>query len=131
GGASQASSPTPKKQRAASFSLEAPLAKQVRADACNERLWQECLTLGKGRQAFLDRVQELFTCVCCQELAYLPVTTPCSHNLCQGCLKRSFKAEVFCCPTCRKDLGKDYELKVNTTLSGVLQALFPGYENGR
>lgn len=131
GGASEASSPTPKKQRAASFSLEAPLAKQVRADACNERLWQECLTLGKGRQAFLDRVQELFTCVCCQELAYLPVTTPCSHNLCQGCLKRSFKAEVFCCPTCRKDLGKDYELKVNTTLSGVLQALFPGYENGR
>lgn len=49
----------------------------------------------------------------------------------QGCLKRSFKAEVFCCPTCRKDLGKDYALKVNTTLSAVLKSLFPGYENGR
>lgn len=112
--------------------LEEGLRQRLQEDTANEKLWQECLASEEvGYQQFLDRVQELFTCVCCQELAHLPITTPCRHNLCQSCLKRSFKAEVYSCPTCRKDLGTDYKLEVNDTLRGVLNQLFPGYENGR
>lgn len=54
-----------------------------------------------------------------------------TSSVLQSCLKRSFKAEVYSCPTCRKDLGTDYKLEVNDTLRGVLNQLFPGYENGR
>ena len=49
----------------------------------------------------------------------------------QACLQRSFKAEVYCCPFCRNELGKDYSMASNKTLSKILLALFPGYENGR
>ena len=29
------------------------------------------------------------------------MTTPCGHNICLGCLNRSFKAKEFRCPSCR------------------------------
>ncbi|XP_075554830.1 E3 ubiquitin-protein ligase UHRF1-like [Dermacentor variabilis] len=129
---------TTKKRRASSgqlgssWALEASVRKTIEADKCNKRLWSECLAAtSMGRVAFLDRVQAVFTCVCCQELVCHPVTTPCNHNLCQSCLQRSFKAEVFSCPTCRQELGNTYTLLVNKSLLKTLQALFPGYENGR
>lgn len=129
---------TPKKRQASSgqhrssWALEASVRKTIEADKCNKRLWSECLAvISMGRVAFLDRVQTVFTCVCCQELVCHPVTTPCNHNLCQSCLQRSFKAEVFSCPTCRQELGNTYTLLVNRSLQKTLQALFPGYENGR
>ncbi|KAL1439622.1 hypothetical protein MTO96_031882 [Rhipicephalus appendiculatus] len=129
---------SPKKRRASSgkhgssWALETSVCKTIEADKCNKRLWSECLAMtSAGRVAFLDRVQTVFTCVCCQELVCHPVTTPCNHNLCQSCLQRSFKAEVFSCPTCRQELGNTYTLLVNKSLQKTLQALFPGYENGR
>lgn len=130
--------PISKKRRASSgqlktcWALEASVCKTIEADKCNQHLWSECLEMtSAGRVAFLDRVQTVFTCVCCQELVCHPVTTPCNHNLCQSCLQRSFKAEVFSCPTCRQDLGNTYTLLVNKSLQKTLQALFPGYESGR
>ena len=35
------------------------------------------------QDGFLDRVQETFCCICCQELVFKPVTTVCSHNVCK------------------------------------------------
>uniref|UniRef100_A0A671PRF4 E3 ubiquitin-protein ligase UHRF n=1 Tax=Sinocyclocheilus anshuiensis TaxID=1608454 RepID=A0A671PRF4_9TELE len=32
---------------------------------------------------FLRKVEQLFMCVCCQELSFQPVTTECSHNVCK------------------------------------------------
>lgn len=118
-------------------------------------------------QKFLQKVEELFTCICCQEIVFKPVTTECSHNVCkvsinssqsfrnrkiiiyfvdvknnvtpinailsslQSCITRSFKADVYCCPLCRTDLGKDYKMPVNSTLQDILKKFFPGYESGR
>lgn len=132
-GKSDDEAPVPKKQRSnETWDLESSVRKLLGADQCNKRLWSECLeVVPKGRVAFLARVQEVFTCVCCQELACRPVTTPCGHSICKKCLERSFKAEVFNCPTCRKELGESYDINVNTALQEALQALFPGYENGR
>lgn len=49
----------------------------------------------------------------------------------QDCLDRSFKADVYSCPACRYDLGKNYTMQVNETLQTILTQLFPGYGNGR
>lgn len=37
-------------------------------------------------QNFLRKVEQIFMCVCCQELAYQPITTPCQHNVCKVCV---------------------------------------------
>ena len=34
-------------------------------------------------QKFLQKVEELFTCICCQDIVYKPVTTTCAHNICK------------------------------------------------
>jgi len=49
----------------------------------------------------------------------------------QTCLQRSFKAEVYCCPACRAELGKNCKLTINTLLDAALNHLFPGYTKGR
>ena len=90
-----------------------------------------------------------------QDIVFMPVTTPCSHNICLACLKRSFDAEAFTCPACRfflatqillltintikpqffprEDLPKDLakESNVNKEARAALNQIFPGYEVGR
>lgn len=34
-------------------------------------------------QKFLNKVQEVFLCICCQEVVYQPITTECQHNVCR------------------------------------------------
>uniref|UniRef100_A0A1A7WJW3 RING-type E3 ubiquitin transferase n=1 Tax=Iconisemion striatum TaxID=60296 RepID=A0A1A7WJW3_9TELE len=80
---------------------------------------------------FLNKVEEVFLCICCQEVVFQPITTECQHNVCRECLQRSFRAEVYTCPACRHDLGKNYSMSVNKPLQDILTQLFPGYSNGR
>ncbi|XP_015193555.1 E3 ubiquitin-protein ligase UHRF2 isoform X2 [Lepisosteus oculatus] len=47
------------------------------------------------------------------------------------CLQRSFRAEVYTCPACRHDLGKDYIMVLNKILQSLLDQFFPGYSKGR
>uniref|UniRef100_A0A672J5T5 E3 ubiquitin-protein ligase UHRF n=1 Tax=Salarias fasciatus TaxID=181472 RepID=A0A672J5T5_SALFA len=82
-------------------------------------------------QNFLRKMEQIFMCVCCQELAFQPVTTACSHNVCKTCLQRSFRAKVYTCPACRHDLGRDYAMTQNRTLQLLLDQFFPGYSKGR
>ena len=76
-------------------------------------------------------MEERFLCICCQEIAFKPVTTTCFHNICLNCLQRSFRAGVYNCPHCRHELGKNLEMEPNEQLCKALNAIFPGYENGR
>lgn len=129
--ADQSGSPS-KKQAKVGYKLDPKVANQIEDDKANQKLWAEALVFTKeGSQKFLEKVEELFTCACCLDVVYLPVTIPCAHNICKACLQRSFKAEVYTCPACREDLGEKYEMVVNKPLRGVLNALMPGYENGR
>lgn len=73
----------------------------------------------------------MFSCICCQEIVFEPITTECSHNICKGCLRRSFNANVFQCPSCRAELGKSYSMNVNLKLAKTLLYLFPGYNLDR
>uniref|UniRef100_R4GA29 E3 ubiquitin-protein ligase UHRF n=1 Tax=Anolis carolinensis TaxID=28377 RepID=R4GA29_ANOCA len=55
----------------------------------------------------------------------------CARLCCCDCLDRSFRAEVYSCPACRYDLGKNYSMQVNEPLQSLLGQFFPGYGNGR
>lgn len=34
-------------------------------------------------QKFLNKVEEVFLCICCQEVVFQPITTECQHNVCR------------------------------------------------
>ena len=70
-------------------------------------------------------------CICCQEVVCKPITTTCLHNICLVCLQRSFRANVYTCPCCRHELGKNTKMEPNEELVQALNAIFPGYESGR
>ncbi|KZC11835.1 E3 ubiquitin-protein ligase UHRF1 [Dufourea novaeangliae] len=124
--------PPKKKQKREVYEIESKVAKLMEEDPENTKLWDECRSvLSNGKAAFLQKVTERFTCPCCLELVFDPVTTPCTHNICRNCLQRSFSSGVLYCPSCRHVLDKNYKMEVNQSLSSALLLLYPGYEGGR
>ncbi|XP_023656899.2 E3 ubiquitin-protein ligase UHRF2-like isoform X1 [Paramormyrops kingsleyae] len=123
--------PVKRSKACESFQLSEQQLALIREDTPNKKLWDEALDCLKEGPNFLRKVEQIFMCVCCQELVFHPVTTPCVHNVCKACLQRSFRAEVYSCPACRHDLGKDYVMLLNKTLQGLLDQFFPGYSKGR
>nr|XP_046160951.1 LOW QUALITY PROTEIN: E3 ubiquitin-protein ligase UHRF2-like [Oncorhynchus gorbuscha] len=113
------------------FQLTEQQQSLIKEDQPNRKNWDEAMGHLKEGPNFLRKVEQTFMCVCCQELAYQPITTVCTHNVCKTCLQRSFRAEVYTCPACRHDLGKDYVMILNKTLQLLLDQFFPGYSKGR
>uniref|UniRef100_A0AAQ5ZCG5 E3 ubiquitin-protein ligase UHRF n=1 Tax=Amphiprion ocellaris TaxID=80972 RepID=A0AAQ5ZCG5_AMPOC len=113
------------------FQLSEQQQQLIREDTANKKLWDEAMENLKEGPNFLRKMEQIFMCVCCQELAFQPITTVCSHNVCKTCLQRSFRAKVYTCPACRHDLGKDYVMTQNKTLQILLDQFFPGYSKGR
>ncbi|XP_073333499.1 E3 ubiquitin-protein ligase UHRF2-like isoform X1 [Pagrus major] len=113
------------------FQLSEQQQQLIREDTANKKLWDEAMGNLKEGPNFLRKMEQIFMCVCCQELAFQPITTVCTHNVCKTCLQRSFRAKVYTCPACRHDLGKDYMMTQNVTLQMLLDQFFPGYSKGR
>lgn len=123
---------SPKKLKTANYELDPDVKNLIENDTDNEKIWLECkAVLPEGKSEFLKKVQDVFMCICCQELVYLPVSTDCKHNTCRDCLKRSFSAGIQNCPLCRHELGEGFKMKVNENLQKILVSLFPGYELSR
>ncbi|KAE9529076.1 hypothetical protein AGLY_012030 [Aphis glycines] len=121
-----------KKKAKIQYKLEIVGEELIKADAANKKYWDYCKEMLKdGKKAFLDRVEETFMCICCQDIVYEPITLNCSHNICKGCLKRSFASKVYQCPSCRAELGKTYLMNMNIKLANTLLYFFPGYITGR
>ncbi|XP_026178762.1 E3 ubiquitin-protein ligase UHRF1 [Mastacembelus armatus] len=133
GSESSKSSPakTPKKMKVEVYKLSQQQKTLIKNDKANKKLWDEAMESLSLGPKFLNKVEEVFLCICCQEVVYQPITTECQHNVCRECLQRSFKAEVYTCPACRHDLGKNYSMTVNKSLQDILNQFFPGYSNGR
>uniref|UniRef100_A0A7N6FF84 E3 ubiquitin-protein ligase UHRF n=1 Tax=Anabas testudineus TaxID=64144 RepID=A0A7N6FF84_ANATE len=130
--ASRAAEPPSKRVKIEeTFQLSEQQQQLIREDTANKKLWDEAMGHLKEGPNFLRKMEQIFMCVCCQELAFQPVTTVCSHNVCKTCLQRSFRAKVYTCPACRHDLGKDYVMTQNKTLQMLLDQFFPGYSKGR
>ncbi|XP_038137947.1 E3 ubiquitin-protein ligase UHRF2-like isoform X1 [Cyprinodon tularosa] len=113
------------------FQLTEQQQQLIQDDTANKKLWSEAMEHLKEGPNFLRKLEQIFMCVCCQELAFQPITTVCSHNVCKTCLQRSFRAAVYTCPACRHDLGKDYVMNQNKKLQILLDQFFPGYSKGR
>uniref|UniRef100_A0A8C4IPX3 E3 ubiquitin-protein ligase UHRF n=1 Tax=Dicentrarchus labrax TaxID=13489 RepID=A0A8C4IPX3_DICLA len=127
----QGFSKTTKKVKVEVYKLTKEQKSLIKNDEQNKKVWDEAMgSLSLGPK-FLNKVEEVFLCICCQEVVFQPVTTECQHNVCRECLQRSFKAEVYTCPACRHDLGKNYSMAVNKSLQDILNQFFPGYSNGR
>ncbi|KAK1152557.1 E3 ubiquitin-protein ligase UHRF1 [Acipenser oxyrinchus oxyrinchus] len=122
---------TPKKMKVEAYKLTKEQKGLIKEDELNKKVWDEAMTSLKEGPKFLNKVEEVFLCICCQEVVFQPVTTECQHNVCRECLQRSFKADVYTCPACRYDLGKNYSMTVNKPLQSILSQFFPGYSSGR
>jgi E3 ubiquitin-protein ligase UHRF1 len=122
---------TPKKQKTA-FKLENEIKSLIIQDVLNAKLWSHCNEFkSHGKQAFYEKVSLEFSCIVCQDLVFKPITTPCAHNICIACLKRSFEVNTYACPMCRMSLHKSYKMLINEHLSSILLLMFPGYEKTR
>ncbi|KAM3876053.1 E3 ubiquitin-protein ligase UHRF1 [Diretmus argenteus] len=122
---------SPKKMKVEIYKLTKEQKGLIKDDKPNKKLWDEAMESLSLGPKFLNKVEEVFLCICCQEVVYQPITTECQHNVCRECLQRSFKAEVYTCPACRHDLGKNNSMTVNKSLQAILNQFFPGYSSGR
>ncbi|KAG5282269.1 hypothetical protein AALO_G00054140, partial [Alosa alosa] len=78
-------------------------------------------TMADDMLSLLSLEAEL-TCSICLNTFENPVTLPCGHNFCQGCLDESWKESfILFCPQCRHLYPSKPELKKNTVLSAVVE----------
>ncbi|XP_057962031.1 E3 ubiquitin-protein ligase ORTHRUS 2-like [Malania oleifera] len=90
-----------------------------------------------------DKLLKEFSCYICRKVMTLPLTTPCAHNFCKGCLEGVFAGQTFMrqrtcegrrtlraqknimkCPSCSNDIS-DFltNPQVNRELMGVIESL--------
>ncbi|XP_062336603.1 E3 ubiquitin/ISG15 ligase TRIM25-like [Osmerus eperlanus] len=69
--------------------------------------------------------QELFTeqeltCSICLDLFSDPVSTPCGHNFCQGCIGGYWASSPVCtCPLCKHQFSERPQLSINRVFSHI------------
>ncbi|XP_030284448.1 E3 ubiquitin/ISG15 ligase TRIM25-like isoform X2 [Sparus aurata] len=71
-------------------------------------------------QFSLMSLEDELTCSICLSPFDCPVTIPCGHNFCQGCLLNTW-TDTYSCPQCRTLFETKPELKKNTVLSTVVK----------
>ncbi|XP_041927309.1 zinc finger protein RFP-like isoform X1 [Alosa sapidissima] len=72
-----------------------------------------------------------FQCPICLDVLSEPVSTPCGHNFCSGCIKRSWDSAVVCqCPLCKETFFRRPALRVNTTLREVAELVRTQRDSG-
>lgn len=121
-----------KRPKTNKYLVEQEIKEAALLDTKNAKKWQECfIHESETKLEWIQKVEEVFGCVVCSDLLFMPITTECGHNLCKACLKRSIKAEVYSCPYCRDDLGDHESLEVNRACSNALLIIFPGYDAAR
>ncbi|OCT62522.1 hypothetical protein XELAEV_18043605mg [Xenopus laevis] len=71
-------------------------------------------------------LRDELTCSVCQDIYTDPVSLPCGHNFCQGCIRRTWEwqesiEEDPSCPECRQKYRKKPELQRNRSLCNIAE----------
>ncbi|KAL3655907.1 E3 ubiquitin-protein ligase ORTHRUS 2 [Castilleja foliolosa] len=96
----------------------------------------------KSKGSVKDKLLKEFSCFICRKVMSLPLTTPCAHNFCKGCLEGAFAGQslvkdrsrggrtlrtqknVMKCPCCTNDLSDFLQNpQVNRELMNVIESL--------
>ncbi|KAK7887216.1 hypothetical protein WMY93_026837 [Mugilogobius chulae] len=65
--------------------------------------------------------EEQFECPICTDVFKNPVSLPCGHNFCDGCIRRHWKGRERCkCPLCKREFNKSLQLNVNTLFRDIV-----------
>ncbi|CAA2955152.1 E3 ubiquitin-protein ligase ORTHRUS 2-like [Olea europaea var. sylvestris] len=97
----------------------------------------------KGNESVKERLLKEFGCLICRKVMVLPLTTPCAHNFCKGCLENAFAGQSFIkqrtcggtrtlraqknvmkCPSCSNDVSDFLQNpQVNRELMNLIESL--------
>ncbi|XP_036004684.1 E3 ubiquitin-protein ligase TRIM7-like [Fundulus heteroclitus] len=68
--------------------------------------------------------EEQLLCSICLGAFNEPVSTPCGHNFCKGCITQYWNSQIngpAQCPLCKEKLGNEPKLRVNTEFRDVVE----------
>ncbi|XP_031159930.1 E3 ubiquitin-protein ligase TRIM39-like [Sander lucioperca] len=72
--------------------------------------------------ANISRSEDQFLCSICLDVFNEPVSTPCGHNYCKGCISGYWASSDFSqCPLCNETFQRAPELQVNTDFRDMLE----------
>ncbi|KAL0992464.1 hypothetical protein UPYG_G00093660 [Umbra pygmaea] len=70
--------------------------------------------------AAADVPEQELTCSICLDLFSNPVSTPCGHNFCQGCIGGYWASSAVCtCPLCKHHFQERPQLSINRVLAQI------------
>lgn len=72
--------------------------------------------------ANISMTEDYFSCSICLEIFNEPVSTPCGHNYCKGCITGYWATRVPSqCPLCKEEFQETPDLQVNTEFRDMLE----------
>ncbi|XP_028430211.1 E3 ubiquitin-protein ligase TRIM39-like [Perca flavescens] len=72
--------------------------------------------------ANISQSEDQFLCSICLDVFSEPVSTPCGHNYCKGCISGYWASSDFSqCPLCNETFQRAPELQVNTDFRDMLE----------
>lgn len=75
-----------------------------------------------GRSMASAVTEQQLRCGLCQNVFNNPVSIPCGHNYCRGCIKSHWDARTTCeCPICEKAFKLRPDLRVNWVLHDITE----------
>ncbi|CAI9099952.1 OLC1v1036855C1 [Oldenlandia corymbosa var. corymbosa] len=122
---------------------KAPPESRIHVDECDDEGTKIRKVRHKKNLSVKEKLLKEFGCLICRKVMVSPVSTPCGHNFCKGCLQGAFEGQssvrerncegrrtlraqknIMKCPHCKNDIS-DFlqDPQVNRELMNVIESL--------